>query len=70
MKLKPGTGRMTDAIQSLTVRETAAKLKVSERFVAKLIAQRTLPSYRLGRRRLVRETALQAFVERRETIAR
>lgn len=61
---------MTDAIQSLTVRETAAKLKVSERFVAKLIAQRTLPSYRLGRRRLVRETALQAFVERRETIAR
>jgi len=61
---------MTDAIQSLTVRETAAKLKVSERFVAKLIAQRPLPSYRLGRRRLVRETALQAFVERRETIAR
>lgn len=61
---------MTDAIQSLTVRETAAKLKVSERYVAKLIAQRTLPSYRLGRRRLVRETALQAFLERRETIAR
>lgn len=61
---------MTDAIQSLTVRETAAKLKVSERFVARLIAQRTLPSYRLGRRRLVREAVLQAFVERRETIAR
>lgn len=62
--------RMTDEIQSLTVRETAAKLKVSERYIAKLIAQRTLPSYRLGRRRLVREAALETFLQRRETVAR
>jgi excisionase family DNA binding protein len=61
---------MTDAIQSLTVRETAAKLKVTERFVAKLIAQRVLPSYQLGRRRLIRQAALQSFIERRETVVR
>lgn len=61
---------MTDGISSLTVRETAAKLRVSERYIATLIAQRVLPSYRLGRRRLVRQTALQAFLERRETVAR
>ena len=61
---------MTDAIQSLTVRETAAALRVSERYIAKLIAQQVLPSYRLGRRRLIRQTALQSFLERREIVAR
>ena len=61
---------MTDAVTSLTIRETAVKLRVSERYVASLIAQRVLPSYRLGRRRLIRQTALQSFLERRETVAR
>lgn len=61
---------MTDAIQSLTVKETADALRVSERYIAKLIAQRVLPSYQLGRRRLIRQTALQSFLERRETVLR
>lgn len=61
---------MSEQIAALTVAETAKKLKVSERFVGKLIANRTLPSLKLGRRRLIRETALRAYLERVETIAR
>ncbi len=61
---------MDATITTLTVKDAAKSLKVSERFVAKLIADRRLPSLKLGRRRLIREAALRDYLERVETIAR
>ena len=61
---------MTDEIRSVSIREAAENLGVSERHIARLIAQKVLPSFMLGRRRLIRLTALQAFPERHETVAR
>lgn len=58
------------SVSALTVKDAAEQLKISERHVAKLIAQRALPSFKLGRRRLIRTAALQDFIERIETIAR
>lgn len=55
---------------ALTVKDAANRLKVSQRFVAKLIAERRLPSLKLGRRRLVREAALAAYLRQLETVAR
>jgi excisionase family DNA binding protein len=60
---------MADAVRALSIKSVADKLGVSERYIAALIASGTLPSFKLGRRRLVRETALLAFLEQRETIA-
>lgn len=61
---------MQSDITAVTVRTAAEKLKVSERFVSKLIAERRLPSFKLGRRRLIREVALADYLARLETIAR
>lgn len=61
---------MQQDIAILTVQETAKLLKISERALARLIAERTLPSLKLGRRRLIREVALKAYLERHETVAR
>lgn len=61
---------MSSEIQSLTVREAAQALRVSERHITKLIAERTIPSLKLGRRRLIRQEALRAYLQRHETIAR
>lgn len=58
------------AVSALTVKDAAKTLKVSERFISKLIAERTIPSFKLGRRRLIRQAALQAYLERVETVAR
>jgi excisionase family DNA binding protein len=55
---------------ALTVKDAANRLKVSQRFVAKLIADRRLPSLKLGRRRLIREAALKAYLTQIETTAR
>jgi excisionase family DNA binding protein len=55
---------------AITVRHAAERLKVSERFVSKLIADRRLPSFKLGRRRLIREAALADYLTRLETVAR
>lgn len=61
---------MNTEIRSLSVKDAAESLGVSERHIARLIAQRLLPSFMLGRRRLIRLTALQAYLERHETVAR
>jgi excisionase family DNA binding protein len=67
---KQETRRMTDEIRSVSIREAAENLGVSERHIARLIARKVLPSFMLGRRRLIRLTALQAFLEGQETEAR
>lgn len=61
---------MQSDITALTVRHAAERLKCSERHIAKLIAERRLPSFKLGRRRLIREVALADYLARLETIAR
>ncbi len=60
---------MDATITMLTVKDAAKSLKVSEGFIAKLIADRRLPSLKLGRR-LIRECALREYLDRSETIAR
>lgn len=61
---------MDATIATLTVKDVATQLKVSPRFVAKLIADRRLPSLKLGRRRLIRQDALRDYLQRQETVAR
>lgn len=57
-------------VRSLTIADTAKALRVSERHVARLIAQRVIPSLKLGRRRIIREEALRQFMAGLETLAR
>lgn len=57
---------MISDIHLLTIRETAKRLCVSERFITKLIASGVLPSLKLGRRRLIREAAIHAVLKRHE----
>lgn len=59
-----------DTTSAITIKDAAQKLKISERLVARLIADRTLPSLKLGRRRLIREAALAEFLNRQESVAR
>ena len=54
---------------AISVQAAAIKLGVSTRFIGKLIASGELPSVKIGRRRLIREAALQSFVARREAPA-
>lgn len=61
---------MQSTTTAISVRATAERLKVSERFVSKLIAERRLPSFKLGRRRLIREGALADYLTRLETVSR
>jgi excisionase family DNA binding protein len=61
---------MLEQVAAITIKDAAKALKVSERFIAKLIADRHLPSLKLGRRRLIREVALRDYLERQETVAR
>jgi excisionase family DNA binding protein len=51
--------------------ETAAKLlRVSERSVVNWIRSGALPSLKVGRRRLIRRSALDAFLAERENVER
>jgi excisionase family DNA binding protein len=61
---------MSEQIATLSLKDAAKSLNVSERFIAKLIADRRLPSLKLGRRRLIRQEALRQYLERIETIIR
>jgi excisionase family DNA binding protein len=47
------------------ISEAARRLGISSRTLATLVAQGELPSCKIGRRRLIPVTALEAFVNRR-----
>jgi excisionase family DNA binding protein len=47
------------------ISEAARRLAISSRTLATLVAQGELPSCKIGRRRLIPVTALEAFVSRR-----
>ena len=49
---------MQTGIESLSVRDVANKLGVSERHIARLIQERIIPSFRIGRCRLIRQVHL------------
>ena len=53
-----------DQIQLLSVKETAGRLRVSERFVWQAIASGELRTVKLGRRRLVPLANVATFIER------
>jgi excisionase family DNA binding protein len=48
----------------------AQRLDISLREVDRLIATKQIASLKIGKRRLVSETAIQAFVRKREAAAR
>jgi excisionase family DNA binding protein len=50
----------------LSLREAAEKLGISLRTLARLIATGEFPSLTIGRRRLIRSAALEAWLEARE----
>jgi excisionase family DNA binding protein len=52
-----------ETILAVGVMEAARKLGLSPRTIATVIARRELPSRRLGRRRLIPQTALLRFVQ-------
>lgn len=51
---------------ALSLEEVARTLGVSQRHVARLIARKELPSLRIGRRRLVRDESLSAWLAGKE----
>lgn len=50
-------------IDSYSIKETAARLSISERQVYRLISREELPSFLLGRRRLIRREAILAWLD-------
>lgn len=57
---------MPDPVELLTLPEAAERLKVSRRGLARLVANRELPSVRIGRRRLITSRAIAAYVAAHE----
>jgi excisionase family DNA binding protein len=59
---------------ALSIEEAARRLSLSPRTVATLVSLKELPSFKVGRRRLVSVRALQDFLRRdhgiRETVGR
>jgi excisionase family DNA binding protein len=53
---------MQTKTEVLSVKEAAATLRISPRQVARLLCEGQLPSFRIGRRRLVRAATLAKFV--------
>ena len=47
---------------AVDIREAGRRLSLSPRTVAKLISSRQLPSFKVGRRRIIPVAALEAFV--------
>lgn len=54
----------------LGIKKAAAAIGMSERWLWSRIAERALPSIRLGNRVLIDASDLRAFVEKRKTAAR
>lgn len=50
---------------SLSIREAAEDLSVSERHIWKLLAAEELRSFKIGKRRLIPRTEIQRFVDRK-----
>lgn len=53
-------------LQSVDIRYVAERLAVSARTIHRLIASGELPSFKIGRRRLIRHEALKAWIQGRE----
>ncbi len=56
-------------LHAVSIQAVAEQLAISSRTVARLIATGDLPSFKIGRRRLVRIEALRAWLAGRETVA-
>lgn len=57
---------MHDDAQLISLDKAAESLSISRRTVARLVASRELASVTIGRRRLIRTAALQAWLADRE----
>lgn len=55
-------------LQSVDVRWVADRLAVSARTINRMIASGDLPSFKVGRRRLIRVEALRAWLAGREAV--
>jgi len=55
---------MNNDVLAVNLPEAARRLSVSPRTIATLVAQRKLPSRKIGRRRVIPIRALQAFLTR------
>jgi excisionase family DNA binding protein len=53
-----------DEILAVNLTEAARRLGISPRMIATLVAQRKLPSRRIGRRRVILIRALEKFLQR------
>ncbi len=60
----PGAAAPEPPAELLTVKETAAVLRAQPNYVYELLARGELPAVRVGRKKLVRRTDLDAFVRR------
>lgn len=58
---------MNEQRLAVDIREAARRLSLSPRTVANLVASRQLPSRKVGRRRIISVSALEAFVGNRQT---
>jgi excisionase family DNA binding protein len=54
--------QQAETVMAVGVAEAARRLGLSARTVATLIARRVLPSRKVGRRRIIPITALEAFI--------
>jgi excisionase family DNA binding protein len=53
---------MQHKTEALSILDAAKTLRISKRQVHRLLEEGSLPSFRIGRRRLIRATTLAAFV--------
>ena len=60
---------MDDQLLAVDIREAARQLSLSPRTVANLVSTRELPSRKVGRRRIIPVTALEAFIRREHSVA-
>jgi excisionase family DNA binding protein len=68
-KRKARSQTETDSVMALRTPGVAKALNISERSAQRLIATKALPSFRLGRMRLVRRSAIEQFMLAREQAA-
>ncbi len=61
---------MDDKVVAVNVPEAARRLGISPRTVATLLAQKELPSRKIGRRRVIPIRALEEFIRRDHATSR